>query len=122
MVARIPVYYYVVAMRTIKNNINFSEVITTTDWLVFFLVLIITLGAVVYGHYLKKKTVSSTDDKKNFIDLILMGRQLTLPMFVTTLVATWYGGIFGVTRIAFERSPVTVPPLTSVQLPKDDGV
>ncbi len=90
-------------MRTIKNNINFSEVITTTDWLVFFLVLIVTLGAVVYGHYLKKKSGSSTDDKKNFLDLILMGRQLTLPMFVTTLVATWYGGIFGVTRIAFER-------------------
>ncbi len=32
-----------------------------------------------------------------------MGRQLTLPMFVATLVATWYGGIFGVTKIAFEQ-------------------
>lgn len=31
-----------------------------------------------------------------------MGRQLTLPLFVSTLVATWYGGIFGVTKIAFE--------------------
>ena len=32
-----------------------------------------------------------------------MGRQLTLPLFVGTLVATWYGGIFGVTQIAFEK-------------------
>ena len=32
-----------------------------------------------------------------------MGRQLTLPLFVATLVATWYGGIFGVTQIAFEK-------------------
>lgn len=32
-----------------------------------------------------------------------MGRQLTLPLFVATLVATWYGGIFGVTEIAFNK-------------------
>ncbi len=31
-----------------------------------------------------------------------MGRQLTLPFFITNLVASWYGGIFGVTKIAFE--------------------
>ena len=30
-----------------------------------------------------------------------MGRQLTLPLFVATLVATWYGGIFGVNEITF---------------------
>lgn len=32
-----------------------------------------------------------------------MGRKLTLPMFVATLVATWYGGIFGVAQIAFSN-------------------
>ena len=32
-----------------------------------------------------------------------MGRRLTLPLFVATLVATWYGGIFGVTALAFEK-------------------
>ena len=32
-----------------------------------------------------------------------MGRYLTLPMQVATLVATWYGGLFGVTAIAFEQ-------------------
>ena len=32
-----------------------------------------------------------------------MGRKLTLPLFIATLVATWYGGIFGVAQIAFEN-------------------
>lgn len=32
-----------------------------------------------------------------------MGRQLTLPAFIATLVATWYGGIFGVTALAYEK-------------------
>ena len=37
------------------------------------------------------------------MDFLIMGRCLTLPLFTATLVATWYGGIFGVTRIAFEK-------------------
>ena len=37
------------------------------------------------------------------MDFLVMGRCLTLPLFTATLVATWYGGIFGVTRIAFEK-------------------
>jgi SSS family solute:Na+ symporter len=31
-------------------------------------------------------------------DYILMGRRLTLPAFVMTLVSTWYGGILGVSE------------------------
>lgn len=34
---------------------------------------------------------------------LVMGRKLTLPLFVGTLMATWYGGIFGVTAIAFDK-------------------
>ena len=41
-------------------------------------------------------------DTFDWLDYLLMGRQLSLPLFVGSLVATWYGGIFGVTRIAFE--------------------
>lgn len=29
-------------------------------------------------------------------EFVLAGRKLTLPLFVATLVATWYGGIFGI--------------------------
>jgi len=70
---------------------------------VFFGVLILTLAFVIYGQSLKKKNKHKGDENYNFLDLLLMGRQLTLPMFVATLVATWYGGIFGVTKIAFEQ-------------------
>lgn len=34
-------------------------------------------------------------------DFLLAGRQLTLPLFVGSLVSTWYGGLLGVTEIAF---------------------
>ena len=57
-----------------------------------------TLGSIYYGHLQKQKS-----GNEGFLELLLMGRSLTLPMFVATLVATWYGGIFGVTAIAFEH-------------------
>ena len=68
------------------------------DWLIFALIIALTLGAIVYGHSLKGHS-----SRGNFLELLLMGRSLTLPMFVATLVATWYGGIFGVTAIAFQQ-------------------
>lgn len=34
-------------------------------------------------------------------DYLLMGRQLTLPAFVMTLVSTWYGGILGVSEYSY---------------------
>lgn len=75
---------------------------TPLDWAVFISVLLVTFAVVIYGHVLKKKQVKS-DGEDHFLDLLLMGRKLTLPLFIATLVATWYGGIFGVTRIAFDH-------------------
>ncbi len=86
-----------------SNTINFRTIISTADWIVFFAVLLLTLASVIYGQSLKKKSKHNGEENYNFLDLLLMGRQLTLPMFVATLVATWYGGIFGVTKIAFEQ-------------------
>lgn len=43
---------------------------------------------------LKKRAFSNTD-------YLVMGRGLSLPLFVATLTSTWYGGILGVTQIAF---------------------
>lgn len=34
-------------------------------------------------------------------DYLLMGRRLSLPAFVMTLVSTWYGGILGVSEFSF---------------------
>ena len=73
--------------------------LTTLDWVVFVTILIVTLASVFYGHYLQKKS----QENESFLELLLMGRRLTLPLFIATLVATWYGGIVGVTSLAFEK-------------------
>ncbi len=69
--------------------------LSPADWCVFGAVLAITFLVAVYGNYRKKHTQNTA------LDYLLMGRQLTLPLFVATLVATWYGGIFGVNEITF---------------------
>jgi solute:Na+ symporter, SSS family len=89
-------------------DLNFSteykSILNSLDWFVFFLVLILTIASVIYGQSIKKRRTSrETEADYVFLDLLLMGRKLTLPLFVATLVATWYGGIFGVTKIAFEQ-------------------
>ena len=83
------------------SHTELLQYITTVDWLVFFLVLLATLASVLYGQSLKSKL--SEKERNSTIELLLMGRKLTLPIFVATLVATWYGGIFGVTALTFER-------------------
>jgi SSS family solute:Na+ symporter len=77
------------------------QFLNLTDWIVFFSVLLLTLASVVYGQSLKIKL--SDSEKMGALELLLMGRRLTLPLFIATLVATWYGGIFGVTALAFEK-------------------
>jgi solute:Na+ symporter, SSS family len=72
-----------------------------TDWIVFFAVLIATIASVLWGQ--RMKTNLSEKDQFSTVELLLMGRSLTLPIFVATLVATWYGGIFGVTALSFEK-------------------
>lgn len=76
-----------------------SNVLTPLDITVFILLTLTTLGFVFWGHL--KKSKHKTEDE-SFLDLMLMGRRLTLPMFIATLVATWYGGIFGVSQMAFK--------------------
>lgn len=71
------------------------------DWIIFFAVLLATIGCVVWGQRLKTNLGES--EEMNIVELLLMGRSLTLPIFVATLVATWYGGIFGVTALTFEK-------------------
>ncbi len=88
----------------IQSTIDYSSIITPIDWIVFFAVLAATFISVIVGHHLKQKKIKeNASEDVGLIDLLLMGRQLTLPLFVATLVATWYGGIFGVTKIAFEQ-------------------
>lgn len=83
-----------------NSSINIITTLSALDWSIFFLLLVVTIAFVIWGQSQKKKNQSQDE---SFIDLMLMGRQLTLPMFVATLVATWYGGIFGTAQIAFEN-------------------
>ncbi len=71
--------------------------LSSIDIFIFILITFLTYIFVLWGNLRKKN--NNTD---SFIDTLLMGRRLTLPMFTVTLVATWYGGIFGVAKIAFE--------------------
>lgn len=53
--------------------------------------------AVVYvGFRAVRRQKPETDD------FLLAGRTLTLPMFVATLVSTWYGGILGVGEFSYQ--------------------
>ena len=81
------------------NELKTVSYFHAADWWVFFAVLAATAAAAVYGNRrLKKK---QGEKPMSVLDYLLMGRQLTLPLFVATLVATWYGGIFGVNEITF---------------------
>lgn len=87
-----------------RASVDIRSLLSSADWLVFAAVLAATFGAVAYGELLRRRDPAlRAGTEASFLDLMLMGRRLTLPLFTATLVATWYGGIFGVTRIAFEK-------------------
>ncbi len=85
-------------MRTDLQIFSFLE---TADWVVFGLVLLVTLASVVYGN-LRRHRLPESGEEADLLDLLIMGRRLTLPLFTATLVATWYGGIFSVTEFTFD--------------------
>lgn len=72
--------------------------LATSDWLAFSLVLSATIAVVVLGHVLPKRS-----SEGSFLNSLLLGRALTLPMFVATTISTLFGSFFGVTQFAFER-------------------
>lgn len=80
-------------------HIDVSETLTVADWVSFALILFLTLGTVVWGNIRHRQRAGK---EPQILDLLLMGRRLTLPLFTGTLVATWYGGILPVTEFAFE--------------------
>ncbi len=84
----------------LRSKLELSSILSPVDWLVFSVVLLVTVGLVIWGNIRDSKSDKSPE--AGILDYMLMGRRLTLPLFIGTLVATWYGGIFGVTQIAFE--------------------
>ena len=63
----------------------------TADYLVL---LLYALVVILVGIVASRKQASPTD-------FLLAGRSLTLPLFVMTLVSTWYGGILGVGEFSY---------------------
>jgi SSS family solute:Na+ symporter len=68
------------------------------------------LGAVLAIGFLSGKrsrrlpeddSAASSDASEEAADFLLAGRSLTLPVFVMTLVSTWYGGILGVGEFSY---------------------
>ncbi|MEE9288910.1 MAG: sodium:solute symporter family protein [Bacteroidota bacterium] len=58
--------------------------------------ILLYLAAVVFIGFRAARRVKSGMD-----EYLLAGRTLTLPMFVATLVSTWYGGILGVGEFSY---------------------
>lgn len=69
-----------------------SSQLTPFDWsfIAIYFVALIWLSW-------KKSTSSETEE-----DFLLSGRKVSLPAFVATLVATWYGGILGVGEWSYQ--------------------
>lgn len=74
-------------------SLHFSPV----DGVVFALVFGLTLGAVAYGRKRLKKNHIEEDK----FELLLMGRKITLPLFIMSLVVSWYGEISGATAFTY---------------------
>lgn len=64
------------------------------------IILFFALSFLALPHIIPNRHAENPKGNESYL---LMGRSLGLPLFVATLVSTWYGGIFGVTQIAFER-------------------
>lgn len=78
-------------MQTFMSTINPLEQL---DWCLLGIILCCSVFGIIYTR--KKQDATSAE-------YLIMGRRLSLPLFVATLVSSSYGGIFGVTQIAFEQ-------------------
>lgn len=96
----------------IGNLINFSN----GDFLIigiYFLFLIIigikssgSKSAKIESKKFTNNNHNSSDTISNEENYILAGRSLTLPLFVATLVSTWYGSILGVGEFVYDSGIV----------------
>lgn len=80
---------------TFANSVTVPDLLSPLDWCIIGLSLVITLAI---GWAAGRRRAGAG----TVAEYLLMGRRLTLPLFIFSLVSSWYGGIFGVTAIAFE--------------------
>lgn len=86
----------------LAEELGMIQNLSILDWCLFALTIFITFLSAIFGFIKDKyKPIDS------WAEHILMGRKLTLPLFVATLVATWYGDILGVTQTSFNHGIYT---------------
>ncbi|MGA2297163.1 MAG: sodium:solute symporter family protein [FCB group bacterium] len=64
-----------------------------------YIVVIVYILIILYTGFILSRRKSSKSS--NLEEFLLAGRKLTLPLFVSTLVATWYGNILGVGEFVY---------------------
>lgn len=74
-----------------KINLSFIDLV------VIFLAISLTIGVAFLSRIKNYKAGFKS------LEYLVMGRSLTLPFFVASLVSSWYGGIISVTQIAYEH-------------------
>ncbi|NUM75639.1 sodium:solute symporter family protein [candidate division KSB1 bacterium] len=62
----------------------------------YFILLLYLMALLVLGFMRSRKTTGTLEE------YLVAGRRLSLPAFVATLVATWYGGILGVGEFSYQ--------------------
>lgn len=82
--------------KTFSSDIDLINNLTNLDFIIIFLSIAICFYLAKISNYKKNNTCNNQE-------YLLMSKSLSLPLFVATLTSTWYGGIFGVTQIAFEQ-------------------
>lgn len=72
---------------------SIANQLSTLDFIVFSTVAV-AFGLILWLAKFRKKS--------GIMEYLAMGRALTLPAFVITLVSSWYGSVVGVTQIAYK--------------------
>lgn len=81
------------------RTLGWARQLSSLDWMVFIGLIACSLAVALWATWRARSRECSTGAE----DTVLMGRALRGPLFVATLVATWYGDIIGVTQVAFEH-------------------
>ncbi|NRA44152.1 MAG: sodium:solute symporter family protein [Oligoflexales bacterium] len=88
-------------MKEFLPHVEAKLLLTQRDSLTFAISLFTICVLPIFLGRLKKNRSKNAGRSK--VDCLMVGRKITMPFFVASLVSTWYGGIFGVTRISFEQ-------------------
>ncbi len=79
---------------------EWNVAVDRTDIIIFLATLVMMLKIVFLSAKFHRHGTSSAE-------YLIMARQLTLPLFIVTLTASWYGEVVGVTQLAFNEGIYT---------------